>query len=196
MEPIILASSSPRRQEVLHLLNIPYQVIIPSIDETILSSIESADVPEFLSREKVAAVVRSLPAGREIQWVLGADTVIICEGKIFGKPKSPEQAYEMLKMFSGRTHSVKTVIALYNGRKRITATRENVTRVSFKAMTESEMQWYVETGEWHGVAGGYRIQSLGSLFIERIDGSSSGVMGLPIFELYDILSEQGYSVIE
>lgn len=195
MEPIILASSSPRRQEILHLLNIPYQVIMPNVDETMLQSLDINEVSEFLAREKVTAVVKQL-TGREIQWVLGADTVILLDGKMCGKPKSPDEAADMLRIFSGKAHIVKTVIALYNGRKHLTQTRESITKVVFKNMTEDEIEWYVQTGEWHGAAGGYRIQSLGSIFIERIEGSSSGVMGLPIFELYDMLKEQGYSIIE
>ena len=92
MEPIILASSSPRRQEILKMLKIPFRVIIPNIDETLTSTIELEQVPELLAREKVTAVIHSLPAGQEIQWVLGADTVILFDGKVIGKPENHEPA--------------------------------------------------------------------------------------------------------
>ena len=196
MEPVILASSSPRRQEILKLLNIPYQVIMPNIDETVSTGLEPEDVPELFAREKVAAVVRSLPSDREIQWVLGADTVIIFEGNVYGKPANQEQAEKFLHMFSGKTHIVRTVIALYNGRNHTTSVRFCSTEVTFKEMSDKEISWYIETGEWHGAAGGYRIQSLAACFIKKINGSMSGVVGLPIFELYDILNEQGYSIID
>ncbi|MDD5930258.1 MAG: Maf family protein [Spirochaetales bacterium] len=196
MEPIILASSSPRRQEILKMLKIPYQVIIPNIDETLTNAIESDQIPELLAREKVTAVIQSLPKGQEIPWVLGADTVIYFDGKILGKPQNHEMAIEYLKMLQGKTHTVITAIVLYNGHTHETSSRINKTLVTFSPMTDEEISWYVETGEWHGAAGGYRIQSLASCFVQKIEGSYSCVIGLPISELYDILKEQGYSVLE
>ncbi|MBQ5470739.1 MAG: septum formation protein Maf [Treponema sp.] len=196
MEPIILASSSPRRQEILKLLNIPFRVIMPNIDETTSALIEAEDVPEMLAREKVMAVIRSLPPQQEIPWVLGADTIVIKDGKVYGKPQNQDEAEEFLREFSGTTHQVITSLVLYNGRKKITTSRVAKTNVTFKTLTENEIQWYLETGEWHGAAGGYRIQSLASILIEKIEGSQSCVTGLPIYELYDILQEQDYSILE
>ena len=196
MEPIILASSSPRRQEILKMLKIPFRVIIPNIDETLSSAIDSEQIPELLAREKVTAVIHSLPAGQEIQWVLGADTVILFEDKIIGKPENHEQAIEYLSMLQGKTHTVLTAIVLYNGRAKKTVSRLCKTKVTFAPMSNEEIEWYVDTGEWHGAAGGYRIQSLASAFISNIEGSYSGAVGLPIFELYDILKQEGYSILE
>lgn len=196
MEPIILASSSPRRQEILKMLKIPFRVIIPNIDETLTTAIELEQIPELLAREKVTAVIHAQPAGQEIPWVLGADTLIIFEDKILGKPQTHEMAVEYLKKLQGNTHTVITSIVLYNGHTHETTTRTCKTKVTFAQMSEQEIEWYAETGEWHGAAGGYRIQSLASCFIQKIEGSYSGAVGLPIFELYDILKEQGYSVLE
>lgn len=196
MEPIILASSSPRRQEILKMLKIPFRVIIPNIDETLSTAIELEQVPELLAREKVTAVIKSLPAGQEIQWVLGADTVILFENQVIGKPKDHEQAIEYLKMFSGKEHTIVTALVLYNGRTKKTITKLSKTKVTFSELSDKEIEWYVETGEWHGAAGGYRIQSLASCFVKHLEGSYSGAVGLPIFELYDILKEQGYSILE
>ncbi|MCQ2577798.1 MAG: Maf family protein [Treponema sp.] len=195
MEPIILASSSPRRQEILKMLSIPFQVIMPHIDETATNLLEKEQVPELLAREKVTAVLKSLPAGLEIPWVLGADTVILHNDKIYGKPKDQEEAAQFLRDFSGKTHTVITSLVLYNGKTHTTTSRTNKTLVTFAPMNEEEIEWYVGTGEWHGAAGGYRIQSLATCFIKDIDGSYSGVIGLPIYELYDILKEQGYSLL-
>ena len=196
MEPIILASSSPRRQEILKMLKIPFRVIIPNIDETLTSTVDAEQVPELLAREKVTAVIHSLPAGQEIPWVLGADTLIIHNGKMIGKPQDHEQAIEFLKDLQGDCHTVITAIVLYNGHTHETTSKICKTQVTFSPMTDQEIEWYVETGEWHGAAGGYRIQSLASCFISKIEGSYSGAVGLPIFELYDILKSQGYSILE
>ena len=196
MEPIILASSSPRRQEILKLLNIPFKVIIPNIDETISSAIEPEEIPEFLAREKVTAVIHSLPPQQEILWILGADTIILKEGKIFGKPDSRSQAEAFLREFSGKTHQVITSVVLYNGRKKTFVSKNAVTKVTFSELSDKEINWYLDTEEWHGAAGGYRIQSLASCFIKSIEGTQSCVTGLPIFELYDMFKEQGYSLLE
>lgn len=195
MEPIILASSSPRRQEILKMLDIPFQVILPNIDETLTSSVDTEDIPELLAREKVSAVIHSLPSQQEIQWVLGADTVIVKNGRIFGKPQSADEAAAFLKEFQGSTHTVITAVVLYNGKQKSTTSRVARTKVTFAPMTDDEIQWYLESGEWHGAAGGYRIQSLASIFIEKIEGSQSCVTGLPIHELYDMLKEQNYSIL-
>lgn len=196
MEPIILASSSPRRQDILKMLKIPFRVIIPNIDETLSSAIDAEQIPELLAQEKVSAVIHSLPAEQEIPWVLGADTVITFGDKILGKPENHEQAVEYLKMLQGNEHTVITAIVLYNGKQKTTKTKICKTKVTFANMSDEEIEWYAETGEWHGAAGGYRIQSLASCFIKKIEGSYSGAVGLPIYELYDILKEQGYSILE
>mgnify|MGYP006337859823 FL=1 len=196
MEPIILASSSPRRQEIFKMLKIPFRVIMPNIEESFYPIVEKSNVPELLAREKVLSVIKSLPPEQEIPWVLGADTVILFENEIYGKPQNQDEAFEFLKKFQGKTHTVITSLVLYNGRKKSTTSKTCKTEVTFAPMSDEEIQWYVDTGEWHGAAGGYRIQSLASCFIQKLEGSYSCVIGLPIFELYDILKEQGYSILE
>ena len=195
MEPIILASSSPRRQDILKMLGIPFQVVLPNIDETLTAGVEAEDVPELLAREKVSAVIHSLPSQQEIQWILGADTVIVKDDVIYGKPQDSDEAESFLKLFQGSSHYVVTALVLYNGRTKTTTSRVCKTKVTFAPLSDEEIQWYLETGEWHGAAGGYRIQSLASLFISKIEGSQSCVTGLPIYELYDMLKEQNYSVL-
>lgn len=197
MEPIILASSSPRRQDILKMLGIPFQVIMPNIDEAIAAAtVDTEEMPELLAREKVAEVLHSLPPAHKIPWILGADTVIAKNGKIYGKPENLEQAEEFLHDFQGSTHTVITALALYNGRTKTTTSKTARTKVTFAPMSDAEIQWYLDTGEWHGAAGGYRIQSLASIFISKIEGSQSCVTGLPISELYAILNEQGYTILE
>ena len=127
--------------------------------------------------------------------MLGADTVICSGGKIYGKPKDREEAFSMLKKFQGHSHEVVTGLVLYNGNIHDITTRTNINKVTFNAMSDDEIAWYVSTGEWHDAAGAYRIQGLASCFIKKISGSESGIMGLPIFELYDMLKEQGYHIL-
>lgn len=195
MEPIILASGSPRRQETLRSLGIPFQVIIPEIDESELDGIQPEKISEYLASKKVEYVSKALPARQEVPWILGADTTMVMDGRVYGKPADIDEAVLFLQGFSGRTHTVITSMALYNGRLKYLATRTARTDVTFATLSQEEIDWYISTGEWHNVAGGYRIQGFGSYFIRRIEGTSSTVIGLPLFELYDMLKEQGYSLI-
>ncbi|MCQ2600073.1 MAG: Maf family protein [Treponema sp.] len=196
MEPIILASSSPRRQEILKNLKIPYQVIMPNINENNSSDKNPMELTESLARAKVQAVVHSLPPKQVIPWILGADTIVSINNKNLGKPSSPDEAFEYIKTLQGKTHTVCTSIALYNGTKKSTVTKTAVAKVTFAPMSQKEIEAYVETGDWHGAAGGYRIQGMASCFITKIEGTQSCIVGLPIFELYDILKQQGYSIID
>jgi len=196
MQPIILASSSPRRQEILKLLNIPFQVVIPNLEEKYPQDIKLEKVPEYLATRKVDAVARSAPAGTEYPWILGADTMIVREKKIYGKPENQEQAFNFIKELQGKTHKVITGMALFNSELHFVSNRSSITEVTFSKMTDEEIEWYIGTGEWHGAAGGYRIQGLASCFISKIKGTNSAVMGLPIFELYDMLKEQNYSLFK
>lgn len=196
MENIILASTSPRRQEILKMMRIPFQVIVPNIDESLYSAKNPTDLPEILAKAKVQAVVRSLPPKQVIPWVLGADTLVVMNQKIYGKPQDHEQAFEFLKALQGHTHQVVTSLALYNGRNHITTVSTSIAKVTLAPMNDEEIEWYIDTGDWHGAAGGYRIQGLASCFVSKIEGTNSCVVGLPIFELYDMLKKQGYSIIE
>ena len=196
MEPIILASSSPRRQEILTKLGIPFRVIMPEIDEKIPENLEPEVVAELFATKKVEAVMRTIPSGQIIPWIFGADTLIVLDGKIYGKPENQDQAADFLNEFSGKEQTVISAMALFNGKLNYLSTRINKTKVRFSKMSEQEIEWYVNTGEWHGAAGGYRIQGMASCFIEYIEGSYSSIIGLPIFEFYDILKEQGYSILE
>ncbi len=196
MEPIILASSSPRRQEILKLLNIPFKVVMPEIDESQPDDVTTEKLPEYLATRKVDAVARSMPAGSELPWILGADTLIELDGKTYGKPRDQEQAVQFLQELQGKTHRVMTGLALYNGTLHFVSTRTVISQVTFAPMTREEIDWYIGTGDWHGAAGGYRIQGLASCFIKTITGTNSAVVGLPIFELYDMLKEQGYVLID
>ena len=195
MEPIILASS-PRRQQILKSLGIPYIVHPADIDETVPKGMKVDDAPEYIAARKVDAVVRKLSTEQEIGWVLAADTVVVYKNRIYGKPKDMDEAREFLKTLSGNTHKVITGVALYNGAVHYMSTRTSINKVTFAEMSDEDIEWYLSTSEWHGAAGGYRIQENGSCFIKKIEGTESSIMGLPIFELCDILREQNYRLFK
>ena len=178
------------------MMNIPFRVIMPNVNENLTTAKSPAELTETLARSKVLSVVHSLPPKQVIPWVLGADTIVALNNRIYGKPSDQDEAFEYIKSFQGKTHTVCTTIALYNGAKKTTSVRTAISKVTFAPMTQREIEAYVETGDWHGAAGGYRIQGMASCFISKIEGSQSCVVGLPIFELYDILRSQGYSVLE
>ena len=196
MEPIILASSSPRRQQIPKSLGIPYIVHPADIDETVPKGMKVDDAPEYIAARKVDAVVRKLSTEQEIGWVLAADTVVVYKNRIYGKPKDMDEAREFLKTLSGNTHKVITGVALYNGAVHYMSTRTSINKVTFAEMSDEDIEWYLSTSEWHGAAGGYRIQENGSCFIKKIEGTESSIMGLPIFELCDILREQNYRLFK
>lgn len=192
METIILASASPRRRKILKQLGIPFISRTARLDEIIPADIKAEDASEYLAARKVDAVVKSLIAGGEASWVLGADTTVIYKNKVFGKPKDQSEARQFLSVLQGNTHEVVTGIALFNAKLHHMDIRKSVNTVTFGSMTEKEIEQYLETREWYGAAGAYQIQGAASCFIKRIDGTESSIAGLPIFELCDMLKMQGY----
>lgn len=196
MEPIILASSSPRRQELLTKLGIPFQVVMPEIDETIPENMNAEKAVEYFATKKIHAALKLLPQGQTIPWVLSADTLISLDDKIYGKPANQDEAISFLQEFSGKEQTILSSVALFNGKLNYLSTRVNKTKVLFAHLSNEEIEWYINTGEWHGVAGAYRIQGFASCFIQKIEGSYTSVVGLPLFEFYDILKEQAYPFIK
>ncbi len=191
MEPIVLASTSPRRQDILKGLGIPFRVMTPAYDENDIPGLGPESLAEHHSMKKVESVMRS-QVDMNAPWILGADTLISMDGKVYGKSTDRDDAFRMLKEFSGRTHRVITAISLFNSRINFVSSRTSINTVTFMKLGDSQIERYLDTGEWQGVAGSYRIQGIAACFIERIEGSWSGIVGLPIHELYAILREHGY----
>ncbi|MDR1863635.1 MAG: Maf family protein [Treponema sp.] len=192
MEPIILASGSPRRQEYFRLLALPFSVLSAPVDETFGGlSPEPRAAAEELALRKVNRALELLE-GKEAPWIFAADTLVALGGKIYGKPRDREDAGETLSALSGREHRVVSAIALYSGRKKSVDCRSVASTVNFASLEEEEIRWYLDTGEWQGAAGAYRIQGLGACFISSIQGSFSAIAGLPIREFYVMLRDNGY----
>jgi septum formation protein len=146
---------------------------------------------EELAVRKVKKIMDMLST-RLPGWIFGADTLISVDGETFGKPAGREDAQDMLRKLQGRSHEVVTAMALYNGREKSVDCRSMVSEVSFAPMDQEALDWYLDTGEWQGVAGAYKIQGLASCFIANINGSYSGIVGLPLREFYVMLKDNGY----
>ena len=188
MQPdIYLASHSPRRRELLGQIALPFSPLDVSVDE----SWDEDESPEvFVIRvalEKARAGWAQVADANPLP-TLGADTVVVQDGTVLGKPRDRDEALAMLRSLSGGEHRVLTGVALVDDRE---STRLSVNRVQFRELSDYELQRYWESGEPKGKAGSYAIQGLGGVFAEHLDGSYSGVMGLPLFETTDLLDEFG-----
>lgn len=180
--PLILASGSPRRKEILETMRIPFSVDVSEVDESFVGAPQDA-VRELSSRKAAAVAQRHTDA-----YVLAADTLVYTD-RILGKPGTVENAVRMLHELSGRWHSVFTGLTLIHPRTGRVIQRVCETRVHFVAMSDEEIAAYAASGDSIDKAGAYGIQSLGGIFIDEIEGSYSNVVGLPMSVLYGMLKE-------
>lgn len=186
---IILASASPRRSELLKQIGIRHTVCAVDIDETPHIDELPMQYVERMASEKSARCQTQFQTDKPI---LAADTTVVFQGQIMGKPENLEHAIHMLTQLSGKTHQVLTAVSL---RCKEHAQVVSISEVSFKILNQSEILAYWQTGEPLDKAGAYGIQGLGSIFVKSITGSYSGVMGLPLFETAQLLAQQGISII-
>jgi len=188
MEHIILASESPRRQEFFRLLGLSFTSMPANIDESFAPGAECRAVTEELAVKKVKKIAETM----KDSWICGADTLVELDGKIYGKADDRSEAGSMLRSMQGRTHRVYSAVALYNGRAKTMDLRTVTSEVSFAPLSEGEIEWYLDSEEWVGAAGSYKIQGLASCFITEINGSHYCVAGLPIREFYVMLRDNGF----
>lgn len=191
MAALILASASPRRIELLGTLKIEFEVIPSNVDETVDGGYTPGMLVEMLARTKASAVAKSRPD----DLILGADTVVVLDEKVLGKPADGEDAARMLRMLQGRRHEVYTGVCLKRGKDGFERSAHEVTEVRFLPMTEEEIAAYVRTDEPLDKAGAYAIQGFGSLFISGITGDYFNVVGLPIRLVATLLKEAGVEVM-
>jgi septum formation protein len=183
---IVLASASPRRAEILRGIDWPFETLAVNIDESRRAGEAAAGYVERLAQEKAEAARISKPA----QLVLGADTIVVVDGEILGKPRDADDARRMLRLLNGRWHQVLTGIALLHGSEAPRAiVAHEVTQVKFAEMAAPEIDWYVSTVEPMDKAGAYAIQGFGARFIERIEGDYYNVVGLPVRLLYQLVQQ-------
>ena len=179
---LILASQSPRRRELLSLLRVPFVVRVADIDETMEKDSLPFDEVARVSRLKACAVER--------QWddvVIAADTIVVCQGQILGKPKDEADAFRMLRLLSGRDHQVMTGLTVLRGDKCLSCTE--VTDIHFRELEDGEIYGYIRTGEPMDKAGAYGIQGGAAVFAERLVGDYFNVVGLPVCRLWKLLKE-------
>jgi septum formation protein len=191
METIILASGSPRRRDLLARVKLPHKAISPEVHEGYPPGDPIDTVVTALARRKVEAVLEMFKL-ESPRWVLGVDTMVEVDGVALGKPSGPEEAEQMLGRLSGKVHRVWSGIALLVEKGRPPVEQAVCTEVKFRPMDPGEIRFYLETGEWAGAAGAYRIQERGAFFVEWIRGSYSNVVGLPLEAFYGILRGHGY----
>ena len=184
---LVLASASPRRRELLTQIGVPHRVLVVDLDESRRSGESVEDFVQRLARDKALAGWHALPAV-ERGPVLGADTLVVLDGEPLGKPRDREDALTMLARLSGRSHEVLTAVALVDPEPRVRLSRS---RVTFRPTSAAERLAYWDSGEPADKAGAYGIQGLGAIFVAHLEGSYSGVMGLPLCETAELLAEVG-----
>jgi septum formation protein len=185
MPRLVLASASPRRAEILRTIGWPFDAVAANADESRYAGEDAPTYVKRVARLKAEAVASLSPDAT----VVGADTVVVVDGEILGKPRDPEDARRMLRQLQGRRHEVLTGVAVFNGKATEPRVAYQVTEVEFAAMSEDEIDWYVSSGEPMDKAGAYAIQGLGARFIAGIKGEHSNVVGLPVRLLYELTRE-------
>ncbi|MEW8978456.1 MAG: Maf family protein [Symbiobacterium sp.] len=185
---IVLASSSPRRQELLRQVGIPFVVDVPAVDEHISEPLPPGQFVEQLALRKARAVAPRHPG----ELVLAADTIVVLEGEVLGKPADRAEAVRMLERLSGRSHQVFTGVAVVKGGRELVAHEETVVR--FAPLTREQIEWYVATGEPMDKAGAYGIQGRAAALITAISGDYYNVVGLPLYRTVQMLSQFGHPI--
>lgn len=184
---LILASQSPRRKYLLEQAGLVFEVIPSNFDEESVALDDPAVYARTLAISKAEEITQRFPD----QWVIGADTIVLIDGMVLGKPTSPSSAKQMLKRLSGQTHHVYTGFAICCAQLKKRISDVVSTEVTFKHLSDNEIEWYTHTQEPFDKAGAYAIQGLGTFLVKRINGSYTNVVGLPVCEVIEILIEQG-----
>lgn len=189
-QPVILASSSPRRRKLLSELGLKFRIVVPEVDESRHAGEDAKNYVQRLARNKAEVVGRQF-AGT---YILAADTVVCCDDWVLGKPNDADEALDMLSRLVGRCHSVLTGYCIYNQSKKIERVSVVETRVWFGRFEQPVLKAYINSGESFDKAGGYGIQGKGAFLVERIDGSYTNVVGLPVAEIIRGFSNMGVVV--
>ena len=186
---MILASASPRRKEILENFGFSFKTIVKNIDETSDKTRAEEKILE-IAEKKARATAIDFPDEN----IVGADTVVVVDRKILGKPKDEKEAFSMLKSLSGRSHEVITAFSFININKNISYSDYEITKVYFKNLTDDEINWYINTKEPMDKAGAYGIQGKGAFFVEKIEGDFFSVMGFPLGKFVRFLNKTGFNL--
>lgn len=191
MHRIILASQSPRREMLLKQLGLEFTSMPANIDEETSRYPDPTEAVRGIARSKAAWVAARCQSGL----VLAADTVVVCDGQVLGKPVSSQDAYTKLTLLSGRSHEVITGVCLHNALSGEFDLEHEVTRVFFRIISEEEIGAYIASREPYDKAGAYAVQERGAVFVERIEGCYYNVVGLPLARVYQMLVRQGIAIL-
>ncbi len=190
MKKLILASASPRRKELLSKIGLTFEVIPSSYEENLPDDNFSHEKIEALALNKGKEVAERIT---ENAIIISADTVVVLDGKILGKPHSKEEAFEMISKLSGKVHEVITSIAMIDLEQKKTLINSCTTKVFFRKIEKEEIEKYIATDEPYDKAGAYAAQGLAAIFIEKIEGCFNNVVGISVYEVARMLKELGYS---
>ena len=189
---LILASKSPRRSELLEQAGLTFSVIPSNFDESTVAMAAPDVYVRLLAESKAVDISEKHPES----WVIGADTVVLIDHKVLGKPSSKEEARQMLKRLSGKTHQVLTGYCICHKKEDRLFSETVTTEVRFKSLTDAEINWYIQTGEPFDKAGAYAIQGIGTILVKSIKGSYTNVVGLPVCEVISFLIKEGILVLD
>ncbi len=187
MKPLILASASPRRRQLLHEAGVAFTVIPSNTAEELRPNESPEEYALRVAWEKAQDVAARHPGS----WVLGADTIVAVDGLVLGKPKDAADGLRMLRLLSGRAHHVITAFALFNDTGQVSDHQWVASHVTFKTLTDEQIRDYLATGEPFDKAGAYAVQGLGAALVERVEGSYTNVVGLPMEEVLAALGAVG-----
>lgn len=185
--PLVLASISARRKVILKQIGIPFEAVGSMIEETLYEEMQPTDMAcqiAILKAESVQLAYKN-------RWILGADTIVVMNKRVFGKPKDARECYDMLLCLMGKNHRVITGFCIFDPEGKTVHLEAVITKVKIKEISEIEIEAYIKTGEPFGKAGGYAIQGIGSFMIEHIKGSYTNVVGLPVCEVVGALVKCG-----
>jgi septum formation protein len=192
--PFILASTSPQRKRLLEQMGLVFSVHPVDCHEDLEQESAAEKLVELVTRQKMAAAQAQIPADRVAgSWILSSDTLVALDHHRLGKPADPDEAGRFLELLSGRTHEVLTGVCLQPPEPGASALYAcSTSRVTFRRLDAADRRWYLESGEWEGAAGGYRIQGRAACLIEAIEGSYTGIVGLPIELVYGMLRQHRF----
>lgn len=190
MEDIYLASASPRRVELLNVIGLPFEQVISNVSEVYPGDLEPSAFAEALAVQKARVVAKEYGQGL----VIGADTIVVHGNNVLGKPENHQDAIRMLKLLGGTTHLVISGIAIVNASSGRELVSHEITEVTFRFLSDEEINCYVATGEPMDKAGAYGIQGVGGILVERINGCYNNVVGLPLTLLVKLLKKMGVEV--
>lgn len=187
MYKLVLASSSPNRKALLSSLNLKFKIHLPTCDEEKIICESSLDLTKKRAIAKIESIAMCYQNEKVV--LIGSDTVIDVNGKTIGKPKTEEDVKKIFSLYSGNFHSVISSIACLNTYTKDMFSSTSISSVFFKKLNDNDIETYIKTKDWIGVAGGYKIQGIASYFIEKIEGSYPGIVGFPLCEFHNILKK-------